>query len=587
MKQKNTILDLSKNLYCHFNENHRKLFWWLLVLMIITSIAEIFSIGSIIPFLALLTNPQHIYDYEICKKLLNLFGFYEIESLFLPLTLIFGVASLIAGSMRLLLLWSGTKLAFAAGADLSTRLYKQILYQPYSVHISRNSSEVIDGISKKINTCVYSLNYLINFISSIVFLVIILLTLLMINPIVTVSCLGGMSSIYLGILLLTRKQMLLNSAIAAQESTAVIKTLQEGLGGIRDILIDGSQQTFFDIYHRADKLLRKAEGSNTFIINAPRFAVEALGMMLIAFFVYFNSKNANQLNTAIPFLGAFALGAQRLLPIFHQAYSAWSNLRSTRVSLSITLKELDEPYLIYNDDKINNEIKFEKSIILSNISFRYNSTSPYILKDISFTIPKGSRIGFIGKTGSGKSTLLDILMGLLSPTGGILKVDGNEINEKNQRAWQKHISHVPQFIYLADKSIEENVAFGVPVDEIDFNLVQHCCKIAQMSEIIENMSLKYKTIIGERGVRLSGGQRQRIGIARALYKKVDVLVLDEATNALDTITEKELLDALQLLEQNITILVITHRISTLNNCNYIFEVENKNLKDVTKSLNLN
>jgi ATP-binding cassette subfamily B protein len=215
---------------------------------------------------------------------------------------------------------------------------------------------------------------------------------------------------------------------------------------------------------------------------------------------------------------------------------------------------------------------------LKKLYFRYGSNSDYVLKNLNLNIEKGSRVGFIGVTGSGKSTLLDIIMGLLQANSGTLEIDGQPITPANQRAWQLHISHVPQAIFLADSTIEENIAFGVPKSQIDNLLIKQVARQAQIAETIESWPAQYQTFVGERGIRLSGGQRQRIGIARALYKQADVIIFDEATSALDNKTEKAVMQAIEGLDQDLTILIIAHRLSTLKNCSQIFELAKGGIK---------
>jgi len=218
-------------------------------------------------------------------------------------------------------------------------------------------------------------------------------------------------------------------------------------------------------------------------------------------------------------------------------------------------------------------MRFEKEIVLSNISFHYTSESPLIFERVNLKLKKGACVGFIGETGSGKSTLVDIIMGLLAPTHGFISIDGIPITEKNHRSWQGNIAHVPQDIYLSDRTIEENIAFGVPKEKIDLTLVKHVAKQAKISELIDSWPKQYQTFVGENGVRLSGGQKQRIAIARALYKQVEVLIFDEATSALDETTERLVMESISELKSNLTILIITHRLSTLDKCDQIIEID--------------
>jgi ATP-binding cassette subfamily B protein len=271
-------------------------------------------------------------------------------------------------------------------------------------------------------------------------------------------------------------------------------------------------------------------------------------------------------------LGALALGAQRLLPLLQQTYSAYSSIKGSYSSFIDTLKFLKSPSVNCKDEANRATVSFKNSIHIKNLNFQYGSDSPIVLKGVDLTLKKGSCIGIMGKTGSGKSTLLDIIMGLLIVEEGSFFVDDTPITSNNIQHWRSHISHVPQVIYLADDTIEGNIAFGVPKDQIDYDRVRHAANQAQISEFIEGLSGKYKAFVGECGVRLSGGQRQRIGIARALYKKSDVIVFDEATSALDSETELQVMKSIEEFGEGNTIIVIAHRLSTLKNCDQIIEL---------------
>jgi ATP-binding cassette, subfamily B, bacterial PglK len=295
---------------------------------------------------------------------------------------------------------------------------------------------------------------------------------------------------------------------------------------------------------------------------------------------YALSKDIDGFGKAVPILGALALGAQRMLPAMQQSYSAWTSLRGEQDALQDTLALLEQPLPDYAYQPSPEPISFQRQILFNNISFRYSPQAPWVLKNLTLTIAKGSRVGFIGTTGSGKSTLLDLLMCLLPPTEGTFKVDGQAINSTNLRAWQAHIAHVPQAIFLADSSIAENIAFGLPKNEIDHARVRLAAEQAQISDAIESWPQQYNTFVGERGVRLSGGQRQRIGIARALYKQADVIVFDEATSALDNDTEEAVMQAIESLSKDLTILIIAHRLTTLKNCPQIVELGDCAIKSI-------
>ena len=563
-------------LWGHINRRRRGHFTILLFLMLFASLAEVVSIGAVLPFLGVMTAPDRVFAYPAAQPIYQALGILDAQQLLLPFTIAFAIAAFFAGAMRLLLLWANTRLSFATGADLSISIYRRTLYQPYSVHCARNSSEVISGISGKANTAIYSIVLpLMSLISSGVMLIAILLIMLAVEPIITMMAFGSFGLIYLAIVRFTRRQLLLDSQCQARESVQVIKSLQEGLGGIRDVLIDGSQNTYCELYNKADLALRRAQGNGAFMGASPRYAMEALGMILIAALAYSLSQQSDGIHKAIPVLGALAVGAQRMLPVLQQAYSAWTVMHSAQASLLDTLDLLDQPLPDYANTAFSTPpLPFTKELQIKQLSFCFNINAPLILNQINLTIAKGSRVGIVGTTGSGKSTLLDIVMGLLQPSHGALEVDGQVVNSSNNRAWQAHIAHVPQTIFLADSTIEENIAFGVPKDKIDRQRVRLAAQQAQIASSIETWPEKYQTFVGERGVRLSGGQRQRIGIARALYKQADVIIFDEATSALDNETEQAVMQAIESLSKDLTLLIIAHRLTTLKNCTQIVEMGN-------------
>jgi ATP-binding cassette subfamily B protein len=354
----------------------------------------------------------------------------------------------------------------------------------------------------------------------------------------------------------------------------VIKSLQEGLGAIRDILLNGTQIVYCEAYKKAVLQLQEATGENQFITLAPRFVMEALGMILIATFAYTLSHQSEGIGAALPLLGALALGAQRLLPLLQQLYGNWTFVAGSQASLIEVLHLLEQPLPDDAHQPALATLKFQNAIRFDNVRFQYGSDSPWVLNGINLTITKGARIGIIGSTGSGKSTALDLLMSLLEPTQGEIFVDGQSISGNQREAWQSMIAHVPQSIYLADASIAENIAFGVPPELINLDRVRQAASGAQIAEFIEGRPDGYNSYVGERGIRLSGGQRQRIGIARALYKRASVLLFDEATSALDNTTEQMVMDAIEGLSSDITILLIAHRLTTVRGCDTIVELEN-------------
>jgi ATP-binding cassette, subfamily B, bacterial PglK len=566
-----------KRLWQHLSKHRQKQFFLLLILMIIASLSEVVSIGAILPFIGALTAPEQIYRHHLMQPVIQYLELTSSSQLMLPLTITFILSALFAGAIRLTLLYATTRLSFAAGADLSFNIYRRTLYQDYSVHVARNSSEVINGIISKTDTVIGGvINPTLILISSSCLMTGIIVALFAINILVALTASVGFGIIYWVVAMYTRQQLKENSKCIAEQSTQMIKSLQEGLGGIRDVLLDGSQQFYCQLYRNADLPFRRALGNNSFIGGSPRYGMEAIGMALIASLAYIMTQRESGLITAIPVLGALALGAQRLLPAFQQAYGAYSSLKGSKSSFEDVLILLDQPLPNYASQPQPIPIQFSKKIELSNLSFRYAKEAPWVLKNINLSLTKGLRIGFMGVTGSGKSTLLDIIMGLLPPTDGDFSIDDLTINDGNRRSWQTHIAHVPQNIYLSDGTIEENIAFGIPKDRIDYKRVDKAAKQAQIAELIESWQEGYQTLVGERGIRLSGGQRQRIGIARALYKDADVLIFDEATSALDNETELAVMESIEGLGRELTILIIAHRLTTLKSCDQIVKLDKNN-----------
>jgi len=571
---------LLKRLWRHISPGRRMQFGFLFLLMILSSFAEVVSIGAVLPFLGMLTAPEQVFSHPLAQPLVQALSLTEPKQLLLPLTIVFAIAALFSAAMRMILLWGQTRLSYAIGSDFSNSIYRRTLYQPYSVHVARNSSEVIAGILGKAKSIVaYTITPILTILSSSLMLLAILSVVVAIDPAVALAAFAGFGTIYALVILVTKKQLAIDSQHMSGESTQVIKALQEGLGGIRDVLIDGTQVIHCNTYSNADSRLRRAQANIQIISGSPRFAIEALGMTLIAALAYSLADRPEGIASAIPVLGALALSAQRLLPVLQQAYSSWAAMRGGQVSLRDSLDLLDQHLPDHVDAPLPTLISFQRGITLRKLAFRYTPQTPWVLRGVDITIPKGSRIGFIGSTGSGKSTLLDIIMGLLHPTEGSLVIDDEIITAQNHRTWQAHVAHVPQAIFLADATIAENIAFGVLPDQIDHERVRQAAQKAQIAEAIESWDQQYSTIVGERGVRLSGGQRQRIGIARALYKQSDVIIFDEATSALDNETEEAVMEAIEGLSENLTILIIAHRLTTLKNCTQVIELMDGRIKN--------
>lgn len=573
------LSSMLRELWGHIGTRRRSQLIAVGILMFVTTSLELVSIGAVIPFLGALSAPENLFFEPRLAYLIHSLGLVEPHQLLWPLTIIFGTAVVLSASARIALLWIQTRFSFAVGADLGAEAYRLTMYQPYSVQVARNSSEVISGIMNKVGSLVFiAIQPVLTLVSASLILVSVMCLLLLIEPLVSAVTLLGFAMIYAIISRLSKRQLLRDGQQVTREQNQLLKALQEGLGGIRDIIIDGTQEFYLRIFRDADLKLRWSSANIAIIGGVPRYVIEALATVLIASMAFLMTSRPGGMEATIPVLGALALGSQRILPLLQQIYHSVTAMQGGKAVLADALTLLSQPMPAFHTCGSELELPFDQTISFHNLRFRYSNEAPWVLKGIDLDIPRGARLGLVGMTGSGKSTLIDILMGLIPPTQGRLMVDGQVIDETTCRTWQKHIAHVPQAIYLADASISENIAFGLEKDKVAPERVRLAAQRAQIADTIERWTDGYETMVGERGIRLSGGQRQRIGIARALYKNADVLIFDEATSALDGETEEAVMTAINTLGRDLTIIVVAHRLSTLKECDRIVELSDGAIK---------
>jgi ATP-binding cassette subfamily B protein len=491
--------------------------------------------------------------------------------------LLFAAITGFAAVARLVMLWVGNRFSFGLGCDIGGQVYLRTLYRPYTWHVSRNSSEILAGIHK-VDTVIFNvIGQLVLGVVAVMMSLAIIATLLAIDATTALIAVAGFSVLYGVTTVIARRRLRRNGQVIARNETKRLQAVQEGLGGIRDVLLDATQRVYYQRFTELDYAMRRAQSANGMLGEAPRIIVEAAGTVLLVALAYALGHHHGGLAGALPVLGALALGAQKLLPQMQAAYRTWSYVNSSGRQLGDVLDLLDAPipeeYLVRRPRAPLAAVDSGRPLIaLRDVGFRYTAEAPNVLSGITLEIARGARIGIVGATGSGKSTLIDLIMALLPPSAGHIEIDGEPLTSENRRDWQARIAHVPQAIFLSDTSIAENIAFGIPADEIDLERVGLAARQAQLAGFIETLPQGYQTVVGERGVRLSGGQRQRIGLARALYKQTDVLVLDEATSALDDATESDVMDAIRQLHEQMTVLIIAHRISTLRNCDWILQL---------------
>lgn len=544
------------------------------MLMIGTSFAEVVSIGLVLPFLGAFVSPEKIFlspDFAFFIKYLSI---SKPDQLLLPIAIAFSVAAILSAFMRLTLLFYQTRLGYAIGADLTEKIYWNILSQDYVDHLAKNSSELVSVVSHKVNSVVHNVIMpCITIFTSTSLLLVILVMLLYIDPHVVLLTFFGFGLIYSLIAIILKRRLMVSSKFISREQDKVIRHLQEGVGSFRDIVIDNRQKYFHDIFISSDKPLRLANANIQIISGSPRFLVESFAMCLFASLTYILTVRDGGIQEVIPLLAVLAISVQRALPLLQGCYSGWAGMVGHMDILSDVIRFLDMTPRAYTSSEI--QLNFNRDLVLNDISFKYPGRNVDALSYLNLRLKKAEIIAIIGSTGSGKSTLLDIMMGLIEPTSGSIEIDGVAQNLYNNKSWQKKIAHVPQNIYLADLSIAQNIAFGVPEASIDLERVYEVAKQVQLDAFINTLPFGYSTILGERGINFSGGQRQRIGIARALYKKSEILFLDESTSALDEATESGIADMINALKATqVTIVIVTHRPTLLGCCSSIYKIEN-------------
>ena len=569
-KNKNLIYSLV-TLWSVISRKCKLQFIQLSFLILLGGLSEVMTLGAIIPFLAILINPQDSLNIPLVYWVVDFFNFDILNGNYAGLMIIFSLVIVVANIVRYLLAFITVKFIYSLGHELSSTIYKNVLYESYAIHINRNSSEIIGGLSKVENFLWLVLTTL-NALSGGVLILFITTTLIFINPLLTILIILGLSISYILFSLIFKDKLKANSRVISRNKNLEVKAVQEGMGSIRDILLDNTQKVFLGDFIKLDKQMRNAQTSNEIISPAPRYLIEVICILFIVFFAYLSINQNVKGSSVIVTISVLAVGLQRLIPLGQQVYYGWTRYNGNKEVfydvVGLISKYENEDNILNEDISFNNKIEFKK------VSFRYQKNLPLIIENLTFKIKKGSKVGIIGSTGSGKSTVVDLLMGLLSPSEGIISIDGKVLEKKYITSWKKNIAHVPQDVFLLDSSFKENIAFGKHYDEIDIDRVKWASKKAQISDFIENSSKGFDTLLGENGVALSGGQKQRIAIARALYKKSSVLIFDEATSALDVQTEKSVVSSIELLDDNLTTITIAHRLTSVLNCDWVYQLKN-------------
>ena len=547
--------------------------------MLMNSISEIFLLGSVIPFISIISNPNKFLDDPFIKNYFNFSDSLEFSVILKQFLFIFVFVVLIATVIKIINIWLIEKVSAKIGSDLSCQLYKRAIYSSYQSHLNQNSSKLISNLTVQIDRTIKACKSFFKMCTSLIVGTVILFTLIYVDKNIALSILLILSITYFLIGYLVSNQIKANSKDIYLSSKARIKVLQESLGGIRDIILSSRQKLFINFFRKKDITFFDLQANNSFLSRFPRALLQGVSLILISLLTAFFTLKREQNGSIIALLGAFAIGIQRMVPHFQQVYLSWAKLGDFSEDIKVVVLSIKQPIEITKkpSEKL---LKFEK-ISLINVYFKYSNDQDYVLKKINLEIKKGQKIGFIGTTGSGKSTTIDIIMGLLRPNKGKVLINNQDIfDKKNEQLlinWRRSIAHVPQNIFLADSSIAENIAFGEKVNHINMEKIEIACKKVHIHYFIKKLLQGYNSFVGERGVQLSGGQLQRLGIARALYRDTRILVFDEATSALDVKTEQEIINNINDISEEKLLIMISHRYSTLKNCDYIFKIDNGSL----------
>lgn len=547
----------------------------------IMAFIEMLGLASILPFIGMLSNPDILNTNKYLGEIFNYAKNFGVDSenefIFFLGTFVFTLL-IISLIFKASTTYLQVRFNSMCQYNIGRRIIEGYLNKSYSWFLNRNSAELGKNILTEVSTVVGNgLSPLLNLVVQSIMSLTILTLLIIVDP---------KLALIIGLILclayvIVYKSLLNIINLKSQERFNAnqwrFTAVSEAFGAVKEIKLSGLEQTYIDRFSEPAKSLAKNQASLQVIGKLPRYAIEAIafgGMLLIVLYLIAQSKNFTD---AVPIIALYVFAGYRLMPSAQQIYISATQLRSIIPALDALYKDiasLEKPV-----KKIGEKILFNKSINLRNINFNYPNNEKLALKKINLKIQSGTKVGIIGTTGSGKTTLIDLILGLLEPKDGKIEVDDKVINKNSLRSWQSLIGYVPQQIYLADDTIAANIAFGENPKNINLNDIETATKIANIHEFIsKELPLKYQTKVGERGIRLSGGQIQRIGIARALYRKPQVLVLDEATSALDNITEKSVLDKLNNFGNNVTTIIITHRVTSIKNCDNIYIIDKGEIK---------
>ncbi|WP_201610395.1 ABC transporter ATP-binding protein [Psychrobacter submarinus] len=578
------MLTVIKQLFSLLTDKQLKQFYILQVLVVVMAFTELLGIASIAPFMAL------VGDISILEREGFFAEVYQLSGLNDPIDFLFytGVIVLVmltfSTIVSMFTIWKLSIFGARIGTEIADRLYTYYMQQNWQFHASGSSAQLTKQVSTEAARISGSIiQPLVQMNAKLVLALFISISIIIYDPLIAILGLFIFSLAYYLLYRLVRKKLVSNGQKLSQVATDRFRLMNEGFGGIKDVLLLNRSHDFVDRFQDSGKVFARAQGTNIAISQVPRYFIEliAFGAMISLVLVLIKLHSGN-LGEVLPILAVYALAAFKLLPALQQIYSSISQIKGNLAAFEAVKDDLEQSFenrKTIDCNSTSKPIHLRKSVTLNNLEFSYPGKDRPAVKRVNMTIPANSVVGLVGSSGSGKSTLIDLLLGLLIPQQGNLRIDDVTINKENKRAWQDLLGFVPQSIFLSEGSIAENIAFGLPVNEIDIDQVMNAVTLAHLDELVRELPNGVDTKVGERGVQLSGGQRQRIGIARALYHKAEVLVFDEATSALDGLTEKIVMDAIHDFSGKKTIIMIAHRLKTVQKCDIIYLMKQGSIID--------
>ena len=552
------------------------------ILVLINILVETLSLGLILPIVALLIDYERLISYEVISNLIIFFDLSTQNKIILYGLVLLVLVYLLKNLFLALFSYIQADFVFKINLSVSNQLFSFYLNQPFLFHLNKNSAELIRNVSSESSRLVDTIKALMNLIIEALVLVFILALLIYVEPFAATLTFLIISISGLIFNLISRKPILNLGKQRLIYTSEVLKNLLQGLNSIKETLIMWKQQSFLNEFYFSQSMVLKATKNHSFITSLPRLFFEMIALIGLTAMIMIMLNSGQKINNILPTLSLFAVAALRILPGVHKIIHSIQVIQYTKPSLEIIFNEFKNNNVSLVEiksktfyEKLNNNINFSnfKKITLENVSFHYPSSKKNILNNINIEINRNTSIGIIGESGSGKSTFVDIFLGLLKPQKGNFFIDDNKIQE-NLKSWQTNIGYVPQFVFLSDDTIRGNIAFGVSENEIDDNKINRCLKIAQLDNFVNDLPNGTYTSIGENGARLSGGQRQRIGIARSLYNNPEVLVFDESTSSLDSKTERNFIEVVRELQKEKTIIIVSHRLTSVKYCNIILKIDN-------------